>query len=56
MHALNRGFYVTSACWRWLGFAAGVHFMLQDRWWLLGCGVVGIITSFLFVSDHGVLH
>ena len=23
--------------------------MLQGRWWLLGCGICGIITSFLFV-------
>ena len=23
--------------------------MLQGRWWLLGCGVVGMVTSFLFV-------
>jgi len=27
-----------------------VHFLLQDRWWLLAAGVVGIVTSFLFVS------
>jgi K(+)-stimulated pyrophosphate-energized sodium pump len=49
MHILNRGFYITSFL-AFLGFAAGVHFLLQDRWWLLGAGVVGIITSFLFVS------
>src|SRR5271170_698536 len=49
MHSLNRGFYIT--CFLALiGFAAGVHFLLQDRWWLLAAGVVGIITSFLFVS------
>ena len=48
MHALNRGYYVTSFL-ALLGFAAGVHFMLGDRWWLLGSGIVGIITSFLFV-------
>src|SRR6202789_2369776 len=23
--------------------------MLQGRWWLLSCGVVGMVTSFLFV-------
>ncbi len=49
MHALNRGFYVTSFL-ALLGFAAGVHFLLQDRWWLLAAGVVGILTSFAFVS------
>src|SRR5579859_41957 len=49
MHALNRGYYITSFL-ALLGFAAGVHFLLQDRWWLLAAGVVGIITSFLFVS------
>jgi K(+)-stimulated pyrophosphate-energized sodium pump len=49
MHSLNRGFYITSFL-ALVGFAAGVHFLLQDRWWLLGAGVVGIITSFLFVS------
>src|SRR5271154_88816 len=48
MHSLNRGFYITSFL-AFIGFAAGVHFLLQDRWWLLAAGVVGIITSFLFV-------
>ncbi len=48
MHALNRGFYVTSFL-ALLGFAAAVHFMLADRWWLLGCGVIGLVTAFLFV-------
>jgi len=49
MHSLNRGFYITSFL-ALVGFAAGVHFLLQDRWWLLAAGVVGIVTSFLFVS------
>jgi K(+)-stimulated pyrophosphate-energized sodium pump len=49
MHSLNRGFYITSFL-ALMGFAAGVHFLLQDRWWLLAAGVVGIVTSFLFVS------
>ena len=49
MHSLNRGFYITSFL-ALLGFAAGVHFLLQDRWWLLAAGVVGIVTSFAFVS------
>jgi K(+)-stimulated pyrophosphate-energized sodium pump len=49
MHSLNRGFYITSFL-ALVGFAAGVHFLLQDRWWLLAAGVVGIITSFAFVT------
>src|SRR5246127_2471396 len=48
MHALNRGYYVTSFV-ALLGFAAAVYFMLQGRWWLLASGIVGIATSFLFV-------
>jgi K(+)-stimulated pyrophosphate-energized sodium pump len=48
MHALNRGYYVTTLL-ALVGFAAAVYFMLQGRWWLLGAGIVGIITSFLFV-------
>src|ERR1700680_1603817 len=52
MHALNRGFYVTSGL-ALVGFAGAVYLMLngpQVQWlWLLGCGVIGLITSFLFV-------
>src|SRR5207302_9019799 len=52
MHALNRGFYVTAGL-ALLGFAGSMYLMLsgpQVQWlWLLGCGVVGLITSFLFV-------
>jgi K(+)-stimulated pyrophosphate-energized sodium pump len=48
MHALNRGYYVTTIL-ALIGFAAAVYYMLQGRWWLLGCGICGIITSFLFV-------
>ena len=48
MHALNRGYYVTSFL-AFCGFAVAVYFMLGARWWLLGSGLVGIITSFLFV-------
>ena len=48
MHALNKGYYVTSIV-ALIGFAAAVYYMLQARWWLLGSGVVGIITAFLFV-------
>jgi K(+)-stimulated pyrophosphate-energized sodium pump len=48
MHALNRGYYVTSLL-ALAGFAVAIYFMLGARWWLLGSGVCGIVTSFLFV-------
>ncbi|HEY4357129.1 MAG TPA: sodium-translocating pyrophosphatase [Acidobacteriaceae bacterium] len=52
MRALNRGFYVTSII-ALAGFAFGVYKMLNGpgvAWeWLLGCGIVGMITAFLFV-------
>src|SRR5579875_359477 len=52
MRALNRGFYVTSVL-ALIGFAAMVYTMLNGAGvqplWLLGCGVVGLVTAFLFV-------
>ncbi len=52
MHALNRGFYVTAAL-AFVGFAAAVYTMLNGPLvrpgWLLGCGVIGLATAFLFV-------
>ena len=52
MHALNRGFYLTSAV-ALAGFAVAVYTMLNGPgvgWlWLLGCGVIGLVTAFLFV-------
>src|SRR5579859_7017095 len=55
MHALNRGFYVTSVL-ALAGFAAAVYSMLSGvngnvvhPEWLLGCGVIGLVTAFLFV-------
>jgi K(+)-stimulated pyrophosphate-energized sodium pump len=52
MHAMNKGFYVTSAL-ALAGFAAAVHGMLNgpgvQPMWLLGCGVIGLATAFLFV-------
>ncbi|MEO6803702.1 MAG: sodium-translocating pyrophosphatase [Granulicella sp.] len=52
MSALNRGFYVTSAL-ALAGFAAAVYTMLDGPnvkpLWLLACGVVGLLTAFLFV-------
>jgi K(+)-stimulated pyrophosphate-energized sodium pump len=52
MMALNRGFYLTSVL-ALAGFAVAVHAMLSGpgvAWlYLLGCGVVGLATAFLFV-------
>ena len=48
MHALDRGYIVTTLL-ALAGFAVAVHFMLGGRWWLFVSGVVGIVTSFLFV-------
>jgi len=52
MSALNRGFYVTSFL-ALCGFAGAVYMMLNGpgvAWgWLLGCGVTGMVTAFLFV-------
>src|ERR1700735_700044 len=48
MDALNRGYYVTTLL-ALAGFAGAVYYMLQGRWWLLACGVIGMLTSFLFV-------
>ena len=48
MHALNKGYYVTSLL-ALVGFAVAIYFMLGARWWLLGSGICGIVTSFLFV-------
>jgi K(+)-stimulated pyrophosphate-energized sodium pump len=48
MHALNRGYYVTSLL-AIVGFAVAVYFMLGARWWLFGCGILGMATSYLFV-------
>lgn len=52
MDALNKGFYVTSAL-ALAGFAVAVYMMLNgpqvQPLWLLGCGVIGLITAFLFV-------
>jgi K(+)-stimulated pyrophosphate-energized sodium pump len=52
MAAMNRGFYVTSVL-ALAGFGAAVYGMLNgpnvQPLWLLGCGVVGLVTAFLFV-------
>lgn len=57
MDALNRGFYVASA-FAAGGFYLAVQQLLGGNMWLFGAGVVGIVTSFLFVfltqyyTDH----
>ncbi|WP_080508141.1 sodium-translocating pyrophosphatase [Bryobacter aggregatus] len=57
MRALNRGFYVTSAI-AIGGFYLAIRQLLGGNLWLFGAGVVGILTSFLFVfltqyyTDH----
>src|SRR5260221_3595793 len=47
MHALTKGFYVTSAL-ALTGFAGAVYLMLNgplvQPLWLLGCGVIGLVT------------
>ena len=52
MSALNRGYYVTSFL-ALGGFAFAIYHMLNGPGvhpaWLLGCGVTGMITAFLFV-------
>ena len=48
MHALNRGYYVTSIPGAGR-LCRGGPLHAAGRWWLLGCGICGIITSFLFV-------
>ncbi len=48
MQALNRGFYVTTAL-AIVGFYAAVRLLLDGNMMLFSCGIVGIMTSFLFV-------
>ena len=59
MHALNRGFYVTSGL-ALLGFAGAVYLMLDGPlvkpMWLLGCGVDRVDYFVPVCVDYGVLH
>jgi K(+)-stimulated pyrophosphate-energized sodium pump len=48
MNALNRGYYVTTIL-AMVGFYIAVYMLLQNNLYLFGAGVVGILTSFLFV-------
>jgi K(+)-stimulated pyrophosphate-energized sodium pump len=57
MKALNRGFYIASFI-AVGGFYVAVQQLLGGNLWLFGAGVIGIVTSFLFVfltqyyTDH----
>ena len=48
MEALNRGYYVTTVL-AMVGFYAAVQMLLKGNMMLFLAGVVGIVTSFLFV-------
>ena len=48
MHSLNRGYLVTSVV-AMAGFFVAVQLLLQGNLMLFGAGVIGIVTSFLFV-------
>jgi K(+)-stimulated pyrophosphate-energized sodium pump len=54
MHALNRGYWVTSLL-AGLGFFVGTKWLLNpatapDAWWhFFLCGVIGVVTSIVFV-------
>jgi K(+)-stimulated pyrophosphate-energized sodium pump len=49
MQALNRGYYLTTAL-ATVGFFIATYMLLRDYWvWLFLAGVVGIVTSQLFV-------
>ena len=48
MQALNRGYYVTTIL-AIVGFYVAVHQLLDNNLWFFAAGVVGILTSFVFV-------
>ena len=48
MKALNRGYLLTTGL-AIVGFYVAVRYLLQDNLWFFAAGVVGIVTSFLFV-------
>ena len=48
MQALNRGYYVTTIL-AIVGFYVAVHQLLENNLWFFAAGVVGILTSFVFV-------
>src|ERR1039457_6637130 len=48
MVALNRGYMITSVL-AIGGFYVAVRFLLQNNLWFFSAGIIGVITSFLFV-------
>jgi K(+)-stimulated pyrophosphate-energized sodium pump len=50
MRALNRGYYVTTIA-AVLGLWAAIELLIpfEGRYWFLGCGIIGVITAFVFV-------
>jgi K(+)-stimulated pyrophosphate-energized sodium pump len=48
MTALNRGYLVTTL-FAAAGFYVSVHFLLGNNLWFFAAGVIGIVTSYLFV-------
>ncbi len=48
MDGLNFGYYVTTAL-AVAGFALAIKMLLGGNLWLLGAGIIGIVTSYLFV-------
>ena len=48
MTGLNRGYYVTTVL-AMIGFYAAVRWLLKGNPWLFAAGVIGIVTSYLFV-------
>jgi len=48
MGALNRGYLVTTLL-AMAGFYVAVRYLLRDNLWFFAAGVIGIVTSFVFV-------
>jgi K(+)-stimulated pyrophosphate-energized sodium pump len=48
MSALNRGYMITSVL-AIAGFYVAVRFLLQNNLWFFSAGIIGVITSYLFV-------
>ena len=48
MVALNRGYMITSVL-AIAGFYVAIYFLLQNNLWFFAAGIIGVITSFLFV-------
>ncbi len=48
MVALNRGYMITSVL-AIAGFYVAVRYLLQNNLWFFAAGIIGVVTSFLFV-------